>query len=277
LETANSISEISRVISTAGSNPVVVLCDDLNEYVCKYSINTPARRLLIEYLGFCFAKIWDIPIPEGKFVNISSDHVPQEFLSNTFQRRYFETTTIGSLNYPESKEIDKTFIASWKSKPAQLRKILNKEDLLKIGLFDLWLSNEDRNHNNFNLLINSVTGGTKLMAIDHEKCFNTGIIDPVHPPYQISEDESLLTSDLIPLFFRQGIELDGIRDGILQEFPNWVDECRNQLAQILQPLPGNWGINNEEIQNFLNSHIFVPDWRNETEQNFRQYIASNFV
>ena len=37
-----SISPITKVFQTTGSNPVKVLCSDVNEYVCKYSRNNPA-------------------------------------------------------------------------------------------------------------------------------------------------------------------------------------------------------------------------------------------
>ena len=276
METTNSISQISRIITTAGSNPVVVLCDDLNEYVCKYSIGTPAKKLLIEYLGHAFASLWGISVPEGKFVKIASEHVPDEILSNSTQRRYFDIPTIGSLNYPESKEIDRTLVASWKAKKSQLKKVQNKEDLLKIGLFDLWLANEDRNHNNFNLLVNSADGGVKIVAIDHEKCFNSGIINNDRPPYQINGDESILTSDLVPLFFVQNAKLAEHINNILVEFPTYVDICQRELPQILQQLPIEWGINQDEIREFLNNHIFVQSWREETEENFRQLISDSF-
>lgn len=277
LKSLSSIAPILRIIPTSGSNPVVVLADDMNEYVCKYIGRTPAKKLLIEYLCSAFASIWGISVPEPAFVKILAEHVPGEMLSNSFHAQYFEIPTIGSLNYPESKEIDKSVIASWRSKPSQIKWITNKEDFLQIGLFDLWLANEDRNHNNFNLLLNPIIGGIEVMAIDHEKCFNSGIIDPVRPPYQLTVDESILSSDIVPLLFRQGDELDRLKDVILGEFPGWVEACQNQLVEIIQLIPLEWGINREEIEEFLNSNIFAPLWRDETEHNFRQYITDSFV
>lgn len=276
MQTTNSISEISKVIRTSGSNPVVVLTEGIEEFVCKYSTNTPANKLLIEYLGYSFAAIWNIPIPQAKLVNILQEHIPDHILGNGIQRRSFEIPTIGSLNYPESKEMDKTLIASWQARKAQLRKIQNKEDFLKIGLFDLWLSNEDRNHNNFNLLIQPTDRGAQVMAIDHEKCFNSGIIDPNRPIYQLTGDESILTTEIIPLLFRQGIELDTIIDSILDEFPVLVAECQAQMAQLMQHIPPSWGINTERLEEFLNNNIFAQEWIDETSPNFRQYIADSF-
>ena len=42
-----SISLITKVFQTSGSNPVKVLCSDVNEYVCKYRRNNPAKRIKI--------------------------------------------------------------------------------------------------------------------------------------------------------------------------------------------------------------------------------------
>ncbi len=277
MEELNSITEISRVIPTSGSNPVVVLADDLNEYVCKYSANTPANRLLIELLGYSFAKIWNIPIPRANFVTISPEHVAGTIIDNLIQRRCFDTPTFGSYYYSEAKEIDKTLIASWKTKKSQLNRIRNKADLLKIGLFDLWLSNEDRNHNNSNLLINPIDGGLELMVIDHEKCFNSGIINPDLKIYQINADESILNYDLIPLFFKQNAEFELLKASILDNFQTHVNNCRLELAQILQLIPDSWGINREEIEEYLNNNIFVSGWLTETEQNFSQFISNSFI
>ena len=277
MQTINSISEISRVLPTNGSNPVVVLAEDYYEYVCKYSNNTPSNLLLIEYLGYAFANIWGIPIPPGRFVNILDEHVPNEILSARIQRTAFHKPTIGSQVIEASKEIDKTVIVSWKAKKAQLKKLINKEDFLKIGLFDLWLTNEDRNHNNSNLLVTAVDSGMKIVAIDHEKCFNSGSINPAQAPYQLTQDESILATEITPLLFEQGAGFDTIKNNLIAEFPVWVAQCQSQMVQILEPIPASWGINRESLEEYLNSHIFVPNWRTETEQSFRQYIDSSFV
>lgn len=277
MQTLNSITEISRVLTTSGSNPVVVMVDGFDEYVCKYSAHTPAKKLLIEYLGFSFAQIWDIPIPDAAFVNISQDHIPDAKLASFLNRRCFEIPTFGSRYIAGSKEIDQTVISSWLSKPAQLKKIKNKDALLKIGLFDIWLANEDRCHNNSNLIVASEPEGMKLIAIDHEKCFNSGIIDPAFPTCQINADESILNFDLVPMFYKQNAEFEGIKEELLNEFPQLVANCQAQLGRILQLIPDEWSINREEIEEYLNSNIFDENWLAETKENFSLFITNSFT
>lgn len=255
----------------------MVLCSDFNEYVCKYSAYTPADKLLIEYLGYAFATLWQIPIPLSKFVRIRPAHVVSKPINHNIQIRSFDIPTIGSLRYPESKEIDRTLIASWKARPKQLKRLINKDDLLKIGLFDLWMANEDRNHNNYNLLAASYANGVGLLAIDHEKCFNSGAYRLGVPPYQLSCDESILSSELIPLLFSQNADLAHKVDSLVTDFTAFTMNCKKQLQSILLRRPQEWSIRQEEIQDYINNHIFVSSWCEETKHNFRQYISAGFV
>ena len=254
---------------------MVVMVDGLEEYVCKYSANTPANKLLIEYLGYSFACLWDIPVPDAAFVRVLPEHVPKN-LPNYLQPRSFDIPTFGSRYHPGSKEIDQSVISSWLSKPSQLKRIKNKTDLLKTGLFDIWLSNEDRVHNNTNLLVAAIPDGMKIMAIDHEKCFNSGVLDVAYPMYQINSDDSILSFDLVPLLFKQGAEFERIKSDLLNEFPSLVSQCQNRLAQILQLIPPEWRIDTDETERYLNSNIFALDWLKETNENFTQFVAESF-
>lgn len=69
-------------------------------------------------------------------------------------------------------------------------------------LFDLWVANEDRNHNNYNLLLNPTESGYCLMPIDHERCFNGSRTNIDRPLVLLTEDQSLVASPLVQLLFR---------------------------------------------------------------------------
>ena len=60
---------------------------------------------------------------------------------------------LGVLYDNEYREID-AFMGCMATK--QKRRFANKNDVLKIALFDYWISNEDRNHNNYNLMLKMV-------------------------------------------------------------------------------------------------------------------------
>ena len=248
------------------------MTDDLENYVCKYSNGVPSNKLLIEYLGFAFARIWGLQIPEAAFVNILPVHVPESILSGGIQGNFFNRLTLGSRYNEGLKEIDFTLIASWKSKKSQIKKIQNREDFLKIGLFDIWLSNEDRVENNPNLMLKALPNGKQIIVIDHEKCFNSGIIDNDRPIYQINEADSLLCTDILPLFYPKKAELKEMSDQLLVDFPTLALNCKNEIGEILKLIPQDWGINNLTIENYLNNTIFGENWIDDCKDTFTQFI-----
>ena len=149
IQVCRSISPISKVFQT-GTSPVKVLCDDFNEYVCKHSHRTPADILFLEYLAASFGQLWKLKIPEFAFVQIQAEHIPADLTGNSVQPRSFLIPSFGSRNYEFAKEIDASFL-SLEDSSKELRKIKNKVDILRIGLFDRWIANEDRHIHNYNL------------------------------------------------------------------------------------------------------------------------------
>ena len=89
----NSIQEISEIYDT-GDVPVLVLCDDLEEYVCKHARgNKPCRGLLAEYLAYNLLKSLDLPLPEASLVSVKKEHVEAKFRSQLrilIQPSYFK-------------------------------------------------------------------------------------------------------------------------------------------------------------------------------------------
>jgi hypothetical protein len=77
-----------------------------------------------------------------------------------------------------------------------------KESFLKIGLFDIWMSNEDRHYENFNLLYNLKE--KRYVPIDHAMCFNSGNLDKA--PSLIGNNESILTSPFVNRFFYRPLQ-----------------------------------------------------------------------
>jgi hypothetical protein len=83
--------------------------------------------------------------PEFAFVNVKENHVTE----TPYPFHYFSRSCFGSLYYKEYKEVDH-ILAGMSVSRMNLEQF--RETFLKIALFDIWLSNEDRNGNNYNLL-----------------------------------------------------------------------------------------------------------------------------
>ena len=134
------------------------MCADLNDYVCKYATGVPTRTLYNEFIAAEFLEHWGLNKPDHRIVNINEEHILEGVKSTRIQVRYFTRPCFGSKHELYAKEIDPSF-PNLDINRKILNAIENKFDLLKIGLFDLWLANEDRNHNNYNLLLNPTDSG----------------------------------------------------------------------------------------------------------------------
>ena len=152
----------------------------------------------------------------------------------------------------EYKEVDKVFMGMIKSR---FKNPSTAMGFIQIALFDIWLCNEDRNHNNYNLLYDIVNN--HFVPIDHVNIFNGLNIDK--PPYLISQNESILTSPLFRLFFYGTLQTENksFRSDIENTFKNHVRNCEKILPQILPSLPDQWRLDLPFISDRL--AIFFSD------------------
>jgi len=269
-----SISAISKVFQTSGSNPVKVLCNDLNEYVCKYGRHSPASSLSNEYLAAAFLKIWGLQVPDFNLVNIQQQHITNEFIGTTIQPRFFESPTFGSRYIEHAKEIDSS-ISAIEGDKKLIKKIANKQDLLSIALFDLWMGNEDRSHNNYNLLLRSDPEYV-FMPIDHERCFNGNSVTAERGFVILTEDETLLNTELASLIFRNFKGLPELVDEIAANYYLWVADCEKSLENAINAMPDQWGIQKEDRIALLKSTLFHQAWIDECKITFEDY-ATRFL
>lgn len=266
MKTLYSISAIEKILNSSGSRPVIVLCNDFNYYACKYG---KINDLLNEYLGASFCQLWGIKIPDFYFVNVKPDHVPFGL-----SKKSFETTCYGCFYLEYAKDVNE-YLTTWKTNSYELNKITQKEDLLKIGLFDLWLSNEDRNHNNANLLINPDEKGYNIVAIDHVNIFNSSTLK--YGLCQLSEDESIISTDYVKMLFKRGDKLNELTNSLEKSFYVCVRKCLKNLPIILKNIPEDWNINIEELERLIKNQLFSKDWQSQTIQSFRLFLEKQLL
>lgn len=264
-----SISPITKVFPTSGSNPVQVLCSDVNEYVCKYSRTHPASGLFNEYLAASFLKIWELRVPDFDLITIQQDHIPEGIRSSTIQPRFFLSPTFGSRYVDHAKEIDSSIVAI-EDDVKIIKKIGNKPDLLSIALFDLWIGNEDRNHNNYNLLL-STAPDFAFMPIDHERCFNGNSANAERGMTMLTEDDSLINTELCILIFKNFKGFPALVDEITAKYYLWVAECEKRLETVINAMPDQWGIAKSDKIALLKSMLFPKTWIDDCRNTFVEY------
>ncbi len=250
----DAISPPTKVFQTSGNQPVLILCSDFNLYVCKYN-RLPGRaatKLFHEWIAGCFAKLWNFATPDFSIVTINPRYALNHYI---LQPSFFTTPCFGSRHNRHLVEID-AFYAE--SRSLRRRQSKQKNEFLKIALFDIWLANEDRNFNNFNLLID-VQKDHWFIPIDHDSIFNTGNLDK--GLVLLSENETLLYTNLTRKLFSEKELCDQFTlKEIKNEYYLCVRECENNLKEILQNVPEEWKINIEEYENLLITNLFEKKW-----------------
>lgn len=169
-----------------------------------------------------------------------------------------------------AKEIDPSF-ALLDLNTRTLKTIENRYDLLKIGLFDIWLANEDRNHNNYNLLLKTTESGYSLMPIDHERCFNGSSANVNRPLVPLTEDESLITSPLAQVLLKGTKGLQAQVDQVATDCYLWISNCKDDLQETLDALPPDWEIDLPSEIRFLEGTLFAESWINQCVLTFKDY------
>lgn len=78
-----SIKAIEHQYCT-GEEPVLVVCSDMNAYVCKYMRSSSAAyKLVCELVGAKMAKVWQLETPDVALVRIKQEHWSGRFVQHS--------------------------------------------------------------------------------------------------------------------------------------------------------------------------------------------------
>lgn len=233
----------------------------MNDYICKYHpAHGFASSLFNEYLAASLLKVWGLTVPDFAFVKVKTEHIAQIDLPN----HLFERLCFGSKYQGAYNEVDKFFISTPYIKKENESGLIS---FLKIALFDLWLSNEDRHFDNFNLLYNYRSN--VFVPIDHVCCFNGNNLDKV--AYPIGDNESLLSTPFLSHFFSRTLQQyrRQIRLKIVKEFKLDINRCHEKLNDILTQTPLDWQPDIDILRQRL-LFLFSEPWISECLTNFNR-------
>jgi hypothetical protein len=267
LKYLHSIEQIEphHVLQT-NCRPLVVHTNELNDYLVKYlKGNVSANMLARELIAAEFCKLWDIKFPEYVLITIKDEHLSSELGIGTTK---IQMPGFGTLYDNRLKELDRFFE---EMNSYQSNKISNPDDFLTIAFFDIWMSNEDRNMGNYNMMIKSAEDGYEFWAIDHGAVFHTGNQDK--PNFPISLQDSLLNSPfLFKLFTKKQLFDNQVHEEFRKTWYICATRCKEKYREIINTFPDQWNINKQELTNQLESFMMNYGWFDNCWQTYLEFL-----
>jgi hypothetical protein len=268
---AISIEEIKHAKDT-GRKPVVVSCDDFNDYLCKYSETNGSTHLMTEWISIHAAQCAGLNIPPFGLIDVSPEHYPNRADVSVLPNANFNTPLFGSKYLMDAKEVDKSVVLLFQS-AREKNKIWKKRSLLEIALFDLWISNEDRNHGNYNLLVTNRNDTYEWVVIDHGEAFNSNSAMKFGLS-TLTYNDSILQSELYHLIFQKPRNFAQKIDQILIDFERYIEDAKVNVISWIDSAPDEWGVDKEAWKVFLVENWLTDDWTNQVSQAFKEHCQS---
>jgi hypothetical protein len=250
LKYLEAISVIEEV-KTDGHSPLIVVGSDYCEYFVK---NTRGRNpdfsIINEFLCHYLLRLWDIPTPEIAVVRLLPEKLPGN-LSQWHKRHFYETITFGSKRIDYSVELN-NFI-DVHGKPA-LKRLINPEVIVKLGLFDIWVENTDRKPTNTNILLVSANENFEVYAIDNAFTFDSLNYKNLFLGITNTYDQSILNTDFAKSVILNCSKQEDWYESLREYFYFCIESSQQSFSEIVDNLPEELRFTldlQQEIQDFL--------------------------
>lgn len=256
-----SVKAIEHQYST-GETPVLVMCSDMNAYVCKYMRSSAsAYKLVCELVGSKMAIAWQIETPPIALVRIKSGHWAGRFVQHSIS-----APSLGSRRIEKAVDINSSTFDDIIPSTKLLRQVM------KIALFDFWVANEDRNVNNANLLYDLERA--QLVSIDYGCILNTASFD--YAMTQLTSNESILCSDLFQHLIKnlEIPNLGAILEEMKKEYVNSLGHSKEQVTRILDEIPKEWVVPSIIVEEKL-KQLFGENWTTGVWNSFVDCLKDN--
>lgn len=258
---------LKEELHTTGNSPIKVIGSDYNMYVAKNSKNkNPATDIINEVLAHYFLTLWEVPTPNIALITIDPAHLLPEY-SNNHQPHYYNNEIFASQWINNSVDSSIMFEIN---KKKDYDKFNDPEILFKIGLFDIWVENDDRKPTNHNLLFQTINGKQNIIPIDHSFIFSTLNYSDLDPEtFSPIENENIFVSGLgasLKQYKKKNKKWQPINRNY---FYLRVQSCKQEYANIVANIPPSWGFTAEhrtKLYDFL-----FDDERNKLVYNEFEY------
>ena len=257
----HSIQEIAKQYPT-GDSPVLVLCSDKQQYICKYMRpnDTISYKLACEFIGAVFADAWKINTPPFALVKIKPEHWISVAASHS--------SSASAVGFQKIDGVIDITPTSFRQVAANANTLYH---LLKIALFDFWIANEDRTYNNANLLYEVENG--RLVSIDYGGILNNVTFD--FSLSQLTETDSILCADIFAHISKHisQKQLSEAVESLKGDYLQCINRSEKQ-SHLLTNIPTEWAVPTVKVENKL-EELFAPSWTTAVWENFIKCLKSN--
>ena len=240
----------------------MVVCSDVNAYVCKYMRSSSAAyKLACEFIGAKLAKTWLLRTPDIAIVNIKPLHWGEVNVSHSIS-----APSIGSRWLDGVVDITPS---TYSKVPATTDTL---SQLMKIALFDFWVANEDRNANNANLMFDM--SREQLVSIDYGCIFNTATFD--YPLSQLTSTDTILWADLFQHLLQSTNKqaVLSLTNRLKADYDVCLQQSRSVAAELTDEMPQEWQVPAETVCNKL-SQLFDVRWETDVWDNYMECLTEN--
>lgn len=261
ISTLYSAKRIEQQFHT-GEEPVMVMCSDVNIYVCKYMRSSAtAFKLACEFIGANLAMAWQLNTPEIAIVHIRPAHWEGLNLSHSL--------SAPSIGFRWQDGVVDITPSTYAKVPATEETL---SQLMKIALFDFWTANEDRNANNANLMYDM--SREQLVSIDYGCIFNTATFE--YPLSQLTSTDTILWSDLFRHLLKGTDQptVLSIVNRLKIDYNDCIARSGFTTTEIVTEMPQEWKVSTETIKEKL-AQLFDKQWIATVWDNFIGCLNEN--
>jgi hypothetical protein len=246
---------------TVGSEPLLVLGNDYQAYFVKNHRQLPTAATMInEVLGNLLLNAWQLPTPEIALIEMPEATLQGDW-GERHKKSYYRRPAFGSKQVAGA--FDLTPIANISGK-VDYRKLMHPEEFARIGLFDMWVENDDRPPDLKNIMLHESDLRYRFLAIDQAMIFRTGAYDTLsNKKFWPTEGNYCIQSNYFHSLKR------------FYKFsnPNWakieqenfylcINRCRSQFKDFRSLIPPDWGYTSE-IEALIFDFLFDNDRNKE--------------
>ena len=257
------ITRIVKEINTIGSTPLFIMADDNNEYYVKTTVDHPCIELINEVICGYFLQLFKLNVPPFALAKVRDD-VFIDFLEsggslhNKYKNKSFNDKLLFASQKIEPTIAFDGYIGQYPFTKKDFEGISNPLDIVKIGLFDIWIGNKDRKVENPNILLRENNGKLILCPIDHTAAF-------AHcTDYKQVTDVFLFLEEnfrILRLPFVKSISKWVNHDDLTalnNEVISGIEIVLLNLNDIFAKIPTQWGFSKkakEHLTDFLNNKL----------------------